>query len=145
MKLAFITIFVNAVLALLKAAADRWKECKRAGEWLDTNDIYANKMLQMDFSVLDDTSTHKKLSQIQQVQNWSGMGLVAMAGYMQEFVGEIVKILGAVTLTVTLFLCEVPASAGNLTILNHPLTTVLVIGSFLIVAVLGPILKDKSG
>ena len=143
MKLAFITIFVNAVLALLKAAADRWKECKRAGEWLGTNDIYANKMLQMDFSVLDDTSTHKKLSQIQQVQNWSGMGLVAIPDYMQEFVGEIVKILGAVTLTVTLFLCEVPASAGNLTILNHPLTTVLVIGSFLIIAVLGPILETK--
>lgn len=143
MKFAFVTIFVNAVLALLKAAADRWKECKRAGEWLDTNDIYANKMLQMDFSVLDDTSTHKKLSQIQQVQNWSSMGLVAIPDYMQEFVGEIVKILGAVTLTVTLFLCEVPASAGNLTILNHPLTTVLVIGSFLIIAVLGPILEIK--
>lgn len=143
MKFAFVTILVNAVLALLKAAADRWKECKRAGEWLDTNDIYANKMLQMDFSVLDDTSTHKKLSQIQQVQNWSSMGLIAIPDYMQEFVGEIVKILGAVTLTVTLFLCEVPASAGNLTILNHPLTTVLVIGSFLIVAVLGPILEIK--
>lgn len=145
MQLALFTILTNAALALLKAAADRWKECKRAGEWMKTHDIYADKMLRMDFSVLDDTDTHKKLSQIQQLQNWSGKGLLVVLGYVQEFVGEIVKILGAVTLTVTLFLCEVPASAGNLTILNHPLTMIVVIGSFLIAAVFGPVFETKVG
>ena len=77
-KWVLITIAVTAVLTLLKSAAVRWNNSRKSCTWLIDSQIYVDKLLRMDFCVLDEQSTQDTYYQIQQNSNWSGWGLCKM-------------------------------------------------------------------
>ena len=83
--------------------------------------LFIQKMFSLDFSELDKQENHDLRAQIQQNENWSGWGLMRVERVYSDFAGGAVGILSGIALTVSLFTAPVPASAGGLTVLNHPI------------------------
>ncbi|MGZ9585479.1 ABC transporter ATP-binding protein [Paenibacillus marinisediminis] len=143
-KLVIITIVSTAVLTLLNAVLSRWKNCRHAAFWYNQNKIYTDKMLSMDFCVLDEQLTHDLRSQISQNQQWSGWGIGKIVDYFETMMNSIISIGGAVALTISLFTSDVPAEAGKLTILNHPLFAAALIAILFLITFLAPICSNKA-
>ena len=146
LRLAAVTLALAAGLALLKAGLSRWKNaCSDWGiQWFQQRSVYTQKLLSMDFSKMDDAHTHDLLSQIRQNDQWSGWGLARFTWAFEEGITAVLKVGGGIALTVSLFTLPVPAHAGELTALNHPLFVVLVIGLLLAVTFLAPLLANKA-
>ena len=143
-RLVLIALISAAVLALLTAALQRWKKYFDAGSWYRHNSFYANKLLSMDFYDVDSPNTHNLLSQVKQNQNWSGWGLAKMVWSFETLVKAPFTILGAIALTISLFLAPVPEGAGWVTVLNNPLFIVFIITMMLAVTTIAPLLSNKS-
>ncbi len=133
--LVLITLFSTAVLTLLNGVFARYKDYKRGPFFwgFTSNHVYAEKMFEMDFSVLDDQYTHDLRSQIAQNNRWSGWGLARTFWEFEELTESVIGVLSAAALTVSLFLLPVPESAGAFTMLNHPLVS---LGVLLLLAAL---------
>ena len=83
--------------------------------------LFIQKMFSLDFSELDKQENHDLRAQIQQNENWYGWGLMRVERVYSDFASGAVGILSGITLTVSLFTAPVPASAGGLAVLNHPI------------------------
>ena len=106
--------------------------------------LLADKMLTMDFADVDSTHTHDLRSQIYQSESWAGWGINQLYAQFQEMTRGLFGILGAIALTVSLFTQRVPETAGNLTILNHPLFFAALAALLGGITFLSPILRNKS-
>lgn len=131
------------ILTLFKAIFSRWKNQKMGTFQQDTGRIYVDKLLRMDFCVLDDSHTHDLHSQIKQNDNWMGWGLYRATMIFEELVEAIIGILSAVSLTVGLFLLPVPGTS-SLSFLNHPLFPVAALVVLLLFSFLSSICATKS-
>lgn len=120
-KLVIITIITSSFLSLISALLLRWKNYNHSASWHKENKIYTDKMLSLDFCILDNQHTHDLRSQISQNRNWSGRGLAEIINNFDKIPKSIVSILSAIVLTSSLFTSNVPEEAGKLTILNNPL------------------------
>lgn len=137
-------VAVSAAAELLKAVLERWKNVW--SELLDRQDdaLYTEKFLRMDYADCDRQETRDLFSQIRQNANWSGWGFTHLKLYYTQAVQGVTGILGAAALTVSLFTRQVPATAGKLTVLNHPL---FLVGVLLLIAAftcLGPVLVGRA-
>lgn len=131
--LVLIALISAAVLALLNGGLSHYKTYKEDPLYHAFNHVYAEKMSQMDFPVLDDQHTHDLRSQVWQNNNWNGWGLYKTYGEFRDLTESAVGVLSAMALTVSLFFLPVPESAGAFTFLNHPLTS---LGVLLLLAAL---------
>ena len=143
-RLVWITLIVEALLSLFRAILSAWKEQKHAGLYYKMKKFYTDKMLQMDFSVMDDTETHALYSQVMQNENWSNWGMGRIVGYFESSVGAVIQIVGAIVLTVSLFTQKVPEQAGSFVILNHPLFMLVIVGSMVLVSLIIPACSNKA-
>lgn len=143
-RLVLIALISAAVLALLNAVLLRWKNCENAGQYYKRNKIYTEKLLSLDFSSIDDSRTHDLKSQIVQNDIWSGWGLQRLIWNFSTVVNAIMSIAGAVALTVTLFVLQVPSSGGSLTILNNPLIISATIIIMLTITLTAPLFSNKA-
>ena len=139
-----ITLAVTAGLVLLTGVLFHWKEAAY-DQYIQAHEkLFTDKMLSLDFADVDNAQTHDLLSQVRQNKVWGGWGFCLLL----ESFGEIVKgaagILGAIALTVSLFTLPVPASAGKLVLLNHPLFIALLVVVLVMAAVLAPICTNRS-
>jgi ATP-binding cassette subfamily B protein len=142
--LVLLTLVSAAVIALVTALLNKWKETQLAGYWMKLEHITSEKMLDTDFVNLDDTHTSELLSTIQQNANGEGWGLGRVIWCYVDFCSSILTILGGLSLTITLFVSKVPADAGTLTVMNHPLVVLGVIVIMLAVTFLAPMLGNKA-
>lgn len=135
---------VSAAVELLKAVLQRWKNVR--SELFSRQDeiLYTENFLRMDYADCDRQETRDLFSQIQQNDNWSGWGFTHLKLYYTQAVQGITGILGAAALTVSLFTRQVPASAGKLTALNHPLFLVGILLLIAAVTCLGPALVGRA-
>ena len=142
--LVWITLAVTAGLVLLTGALSHWKEAAYNQYIQAQEKLFTDKMLSLDFADVDNAQTHDLLSQVRQNKVWGGWGFCLML----EAFGEIAKgaagFLGAIALTVSLFTLPVPASAGRLVVLNHPLFVALLVVVLVLAAVLAPICTNRS-
>lgn len=83
--------------------------------------LYGAKLLSMDFADVDKQSTRDLYYQIDQNENWMGWGIYKSFQLFPDIVKALTGIIGAIALTYSLFTIPVPDTAGELTILNHPL------------------------
>ena len=143
--LVIITLVSAAVIALGTALLNKWKETQGAGLWLKVEHIFSEKMLDTDYVNLDDTKTAEKLSTIRQYMNSSGWGFYQVIGAYEDLCSSTLTIFGGLALTVTLFITQVPNSAGSLTVLNNPLIVFGVIVLMLATTFIAPILNNKAG
>ena len=139
-----VTLAVGAGLVLLTGALLHWKNAAYDRYIQAKEKLFTDKMLSMDFADVDDARTHDLLSQIRQNELWADWGF----NLLLEIFGKIVQggagILGAIALTVSLFTLPVPASAGGLTLLNHPFFIALLIAALVVVALMAPLFKNKA-
>ena len=143
-QLVIMAVVSAALLALLNAILSRWKNRRHAAFWYNQNKIYTDKMLRMDFCVLDEQHTHDLRSQISQNQQWSGWGIGKIVGYFETMVNSIISMAGAAVLTLSLFTSGVPANAGQLIVLNHPLFAIGFIFILFLVTFLAPVCSNKA-
>ncbi len=142
--LVLAVILLSAAAALATAALGRWEQVHQKKIFLHIQHILSQKMLVLDFASMDDPHTHDLLSQVTQNTNWGGWGLIKSISCFQRLVKHICRGGGAVALTLSLFLLPVPASAGSLTLLNHPLSAVLMLAALLGAVLLSACLSNRA-
>ena len=142
--LVLITLVSAAVIALITALLNKWKEAQNAGLWWKVNQLLFEKLLDMDYVSRDETKTAELLSIIRQNQGGSGWGLHRVIRGYEELCSSTFTIVGGISLTVSLFASRVPESAGAYTILNNPLFVVLLIAVMLLITYIAPALSNKA-
>ena len=143
-KLILITLACNVGFGLLNALLSHWGNYKQSSYWWLKEKLFADKLLDMDFCILEEQNTLDLLSKVKQSENWSGWGLGQIPEYFSSFLKAFISITGAITLTISLFTSRVPATAGTLTILNHPLFLLGMLVLLLFVTILSPMLANKA-
>jgi ATP-binding cassette subfamily B protein len=143
-NLIIIALISAAVLALLNAALLRWKNIHHAGTYYQSEKIFTDKLLDMDFAAVDRQSTYDLLSQIQQNRNWGSWGFTRVIRAFEGGVKALMSILGAAALSVSLFTQSVPAQAGGLALLNSPIFVAAFIALMAGVTLLAPTLSNKA-
>ena len=143
-KWVLLIITVTAIMGLLKATLERWKNVNDELFYKQYSILYAEKFLSMDYADCDKQETRDLFTQILQSANWAGWGFTYLKIYISDGVEGITGILGAIALTISLFTLKVPESAGRLTILNHPLFIVGILLLILGVTFLEPVLGNKA-
>lgn len=113
-------LIVAALLSIMRAAAERWKNAVQAGCYHKSQELYSKKFLCMDFEAMDRPSTHELYTMIRQ-NSFSGLGLYLIPYMFEPLLTAAAQLLGAFALTVSFFTSRVPEGKGPLTLLNHPL------------------------
>lgn len=144
MQLILIVLLSSAVLALLNAILKRWKNSVYSCIYYESRKIYNEKLLSMDFNAIDDMHTHDIYSQVIQNDRWTSFGLIKLVYQFEGMVLAVIKLLGAVALSYSLFTLHVPESAGKLTILNNPLFLLFIVILMIIVTFASPIFSNKA-
>lgn len=108
------------------------------------NKFYTDKLLTLDFVSIDNPKTQELLGKIRQGEYRNGWGLSRALGIMQSFFSGIFGIIGAVTLSVSLFTSKVSATSGGFTILNNPIFILLIFAVMVGVTVLSSHLSVKA-
>lgn len=143
--LVLITLGSAALIALVSALLNKWKETQSGGGWLKVERIFSEKLFEMDYADLDEAKAAELLSTIRQNQNSGGWGLYHVIENYEALCSSVLTLLGGISLTVSLFISRVPESAGAYTILNNPLFLVLVIAVMLMITYIAPALSNKAG
>ncbi len=144
-NLVLITLGSAAFISLISALLSKWMDTQSAGMYYKVEQIFSEKLFEMDFVSIDDAKTHELLSQIRQNQNGGGWGLYRVIGSYESLISSVLTLLGGVSLTISLFTSKVPDSAGAYTALNHPLFVLLVIAVMLVVTYIAPVLSNQAG
>jgi len=129
--LAVAALVGAGVMAMLNAIASRWNNYEDENRWYTRNEIYFNKLLEMDFVKVDSYHIRDLISTINQNDKWIGWGIERLLGRpwgggYDGMVKAIFSIMGAVALSASLFIIPIPGTDG-ITILNHPLIGVAVV------------------
>ena len=125
-----ITLFWNAFWGICLAILDRKNDIMITLLRYVQDKIIADKMMDMDYCHLDRQSTHDRVAQIKQNENWHSWGLYYTYWIEKDLSASIFGIAGVLVLTLSLFIQKIPSNSGKLTILNSPWMTALVIGIY---------------
>lgn len=144
-NLVLLTISTALILGLITALLNKWKETQTSGLWFKVEQIYADKLLDMDYIDIDETKTYELISTIRENQNGGGWGLFRVIDNYEDLLSAIFTMIGGISLTISLFSSRVPESAGVYTILNNPLLITVLIVVMLFVTYAAPALANKAG
>ena len=132
----WLSVAASGLLALLKAILARWKGLHEELIRARRPTLFVKKQFEMDFADMDKPATHDLRAQIQQNEQWMGWGLPVVLKLFSGIVESTAGIISAVVLTTSLFFAKVPSSAGNMTVLNHPLFVLAILASMLLLSAL---------
>lgn len=144
-NLVLLTISTALILGLITALLNKWKETQTSGLWFKVEQIYADKLLDMDYIDVDETKIYELISTIRENQNGGGWGLFRVIDNYEDLLSAIFTMLGGISLTISLFTSRVPESAGIYTILNNPLLIIALIIILLFITYAAPALANKAG
>ena len=131
------------MLSLLGGLLTRWKNYHQSAAERCVSRIFMDKMLSMDFAVIDRQAVYDLYTQIRQNDTFMGFGLTFTLLLLEPMLTAIFRIFGGIGLSVSLFLYPVP-SGSPLTFLNHPLTAALMLALLLTIAVFSSLSGAKS-
>ncbi len=138
------TTLVTAVLTMASEGLYHWKMARRATLFQCRQKIYAEKIISMDFCVLDDPKTHEQYAGIRENDWFSGWGLMRVMFLYEDGMSAAARIVGAVVLSVSLFVIPIPQSAGALQFLGNPIFVPIIILLLLSVTLLTPLCNQKA-
>ncbi len=138
-----LTVAVIGFLAVCKALLYQRQETLLDDLYGRKEKLYSEKMFSMDYADMDKQENRDLRSQIAQTENWSGWGLMRLPDIYQKNLESILGIVVGIALTVTLFIRPVPASAGWLTVLNHPIFVLILIGLLIGTSLLAGYMESK--
>ena len=121
-----LTLGVTVLLALLTEAAYRWENFTNTVSFPGKDCIFAEKFFHMDYADLDNQKVRDQYAQIRQNETWQGWGFNQAIACLQYILKAVFGILGAVALTVSLFIQRVPE--GSHQWLNSPLIALVLLG-----------------
>ncbi|MDE7284709.1 MAG: ABC transporter ATP-binding protein/permease [Lachnospiraceae bacterium] len=142
--LVLLTLVSAAVIALMSALLNKWKEVQNSGDWWKVNHLFFEKLLDMDYVSRDESKTAELLSIIRQNQGGFSWGLHKVIKGYEELCSSVFTLVGGIALTASLFVSRVPESAGVYTVLNNPLFIVLMIAVMLMITYIAPVLSNKA-
>lgn len=142
--LVLLTLGLSTLLSLISSLTRRhFQADNQSLYWLDRQ-IRSDKMLRMDFCLIDNNKIYEQLDVLEQFANGSGKSLRKVIWLYDSILSGIFSLLGGLSLSVSLFTSKVPESAGWLAALNNPLFVVLIIGLMLAVTYLSPYFSVKA-
>ncbi len=144
-QLVLVTLIAEALIALIYAFISTWRDAECDGLYFKVRQILTSKLLEMDFSLADDTKTHEMLETIHQNENSGGWGLYRVISSYESIFFAVFTIFGGAALSLSLFTLPVPDAAGGLTVLNHPLVMLAAVGIMLAATLGAPMLANKAG
>lgn len=142
--LVLAALLAAAAIALLSALLAKWTETSCAGLWWKGEHIFSEKFFDMDYAELDRTETSTLDSTIHQNMSGGGWGIYRVLKNYEALCSSLFTLLGGISLTVSLFASRVPADAGAYTLLNHPVSVLLMIAAMLLITYLAPALSNKA-
>ncbi len=116
-----LTLAVTTVMGLLSAVLRRWTAAMDTTFFHKKERLFVEKFMTMDYEDSDKQHTRDLYAQIEQNENWGGMGLYKTVESFEKLMRSVVGIIGAIALTVSLFTLPVPDGTGALAALNNPL------------------------
>ncbi len=144
LALVLLTLGLSTLLSLISSLTQRhFKVDNQSLIWLDRQ-IRADKLMRMDFCLVDDTKIHEQLNVLEQFSNTMGKSLRKVISFYDNILSGVFSLFGGLSLSVSLFTSKVPESAGRLASLNNPLFIVLIIGLMLAVTYLSPFFMVKA-
>ncbi len=144
MLLVTLTLGFSAFLSLISALTRRHFRIEdHFLFWLERQ-IKADKMMRMDYCLIDDAKVHEKLDTLDQYSNNSGRSLRRVIWFYDAILSGVVSLFGSFSLTISLFTNRGPESAGKLTALNSPLFLLFIAGLLLAVTYLSPLFVVKA-
>ena len=120
-RLVLLTVIVTGLMTLLGILGNRWYEHQHSVQGGRTSRLFTEKLLDMDFAVMDRQETYDLLSKTRDNNQWGGWGLIMVLWSFDYLLEAVVRILGAVALTVSLFTSEIPHRGDWLDLLGQPL------------------------
>lgn len=120
LMLVLLTLGINLSITLVNIALERWTCYFATAMGFHREKLYADKLLSMDFCLMDEQSTHDLYTQAKQQDGW-GYSVESAVNHFTELIHALSGIGGVVVLCISMFTARVPDSAGALTILNNTL------------------------
>ena len=139
-----LSIGVEAVLFLFKEVAKRWNKACFDIFLGQRKKMYAEKMITMDFSLVERSETKDLLDQIKQNDFNFELGLGKTISIFDSMLSSFVSIICAGLLTASLFAVTVPNNAGAFTYLNHPLIPLFLIVMMLLTTIICSSCANRS-
>lgn len=144
-RLVLITLGSAALISIISAFLHRWRNSECAGLYYRVQQVFSEKMMDMDFVDSDDTKVHEMYNTIDQNQNGGGWGLIQVYEHIESIISSVITLLGGIVLTISLFTSKVPFDAGRYTVMNNPLFILLIIVVMLAITYISPMLSTKAG
>lgn len=143
--LVIITLLGSLLLTTLGSFAKSWKtKTFDAVNQQALKHLFASKLMEMDFTSLDDPHTHELLSKSLTDQYFGGYGLIRVEWQLDRLLKSLTAVFGAVALSVGLFFHQVPAENTAWTWLNHPLIVLAAVLIALAVPILSASFSQKG-
>ena len=133
---AGLTLVVGILEHIRNVLKEKWYFCKRY--------VYGDKMMSMDFADADSTAIHDLLARIRQNENWNSWGFGKIQVLYEDLIASVFGIGGAVALTVSLFTSKVPATAGTMTVLNHPVFVLTFATGLILTTLISPYCSNRA-
>ena len=143
-RLVLATLLSAALIASVSALINTLQNIYSAGRMFKMRFLMCQKMLDMDYVIMDDPKIHQRVSTINQNQNGGGWGFNRVLGNFESLLNSIFSLLGGSILIVTLFTSRVPVGAKSISLLNSPLFLALLIAVLLAAACLAPALSTRA-
>lgn len=142
-RLVVLTLVSEAAIGALAALLTRLKNYVDSDNFEKTERIFTQKLLSMDYCVLDRQKTHDLRSQISQNRKW-GWGLARCKYYYNTLLGALSGLGGAIALSASLFTRRIPEECGTLVMLDHPAFLLALAGALISVTLIIPMISTKA-
>lgn len=143
-RYAVLILISAAVIMLLRAFASARINAEQ-GTYTDrTQNIFVKKMLSMDFVDIDSQRVFDLKSQIDQNENYSGMGFWFAMSIFRDFTESVFKMIGGIVLIMGLFQSRVPDNSKGVMFLNSPFASVLMIALIIGAAFAAPACTNRA-
>lgn len=102
---------------------------------VENEKFYMDKMMELDYSIMQNQQVCDLYSQIRQNENWAGWGLLQMLNNYELVFTNVFQIVAGLILSLGLLVQKVPEGSGW-EFLNHPVWVIVVFAVMLSVALL---------
>ncbi len=138
-----LTVAVTGALEIIAKLLSFWEESRWEAFNYRRQTLMSNKCLTMDYPELESMENRDKLAQIDQYENWSGLGLGRLPVFYEAFLAHAVSTVSAIALCVGLFLTRVPASNPGMAWLDGPIGILALLAAIVLPTLAVPCLQDK--
>lgn len=139
---ALASILTTAAFGIINGVMYHAYGIKSSLFWANMQRIEDEKFMSMDYCDVEDQKVRDSYDQIVQNRNWNGWGFSKISWAFESLVWNFFSVIGAVALSVGLFLKRVPAGSPY-ACLNHPLVILGFLGLMILTAAIAPWLNAK--